>query len=115
MNTLCHVEYFVTNLDRSQAFYEGVFGWTFREFMGGTMRVFGVGDTHIGGLMLRESVTPSDTPSLWFKVESLDDSCAKSVQLGGSIVGERSEVPGVGWSIQVKDPDGNLVGLVQYN
>jgi uncharacterized protein len=115
MNTLCHVEYFVTDLDRAQRFYEGIFGWEFREYMGGTMRVFGIGETHIGGLMRRDTVAPGESPSLWFQVASLDESCARATAHGGRVVGERSEVPGVGWSIQVSDPDGNLVGLVQYD
>lgn len=114
MNTLCHVEYEVTDLVRSQAFYQGLFGWDFRSFFDG-MVVFGQGETHIGGLMKAETVTPGKSPALYFQVESLDGSLAKTTALGGSTPNERHPVPGVGWSVTVLDPDGNLVGLVQYD
>ncbi|HLO99399.1 MAG TPA: VOC family protein [Fimbriimonas sp.] len=114
MNTLCHVEYEVTDLVKSQAFYQGLFGWDFRAFFDG-MVIFGKGDEHIGGLMKVESVTAGKSPALYFKVESLDDCLAKAVALGGSAPNERHPVPGVGWSVTVLDPDGNLVGLVQYD
>lgn len=115
MNTLCHIEFNVRDLDRSQSFYEGLFGWTFRSFMGGQMRIFGQGDTHIGGLMLSDEVGAGASPSVWFQVASLDETTARAVQLGGKVTGERMEVPGMGWSITVSDPDGNTVGLVEYN
>lgn len=114
MNQLCHVEYQVTDIDRSRSFYEGLFGWTFRQFMP-EMVVFGQGETHIGGLMLADRVNAAESPSLWFQVESLDESCARATALGGIVDGEKSPVPGVGWSIVVRDPDGNGVGLVQYD
>lgn len=112
-NNLCHVEYFVRDLDRAQAFYQGLFGWDFAAF-GDNMRVFGLQGTHIGSLAKRETVNAGDSPSLWFQVENLDAMMSRAVALGGQIASERSEVPSVGWSGVVTDPDGNAVGLVQY-
>ena len=112
-NNLCHVEYLVRDLDRAQAFYQGLFGWDFAAF-GDDMRVFGLQGTHIGGLAKRETVNAGDSPSLWFQVENLDAMMSRAVALGGQIASERSEVPSVGWSGVVTDPDGNAVGLVQY-
>lgn len=113
MNTLCHIEYDVTDLVRSQKFYEGLFGWEFRSFVEG-MVVFGIGDQHIGGLMQREEVVVGKSPNLWFQVANLDEMTAKAVELGGAAPEEKTPVPGVGWSTTVLDPDGNIVGLVQY-
>lgn len=114
MNHVCHVEYFVEDIARAQKFYEGLFGWNFRSFFEG-MVIFGQGETHIGGLMQKDEFTVGDTPSIWYQVESLDDMIAKAKSLGGSADEEKSPVPGVGVSTVVKDPDGNLVGLVQYD
>ena len=114
MNSICHIEYFVSDLDRSQKFYEGLFGWTFRSFFEG-MVIFGNGDEHIGGLMKSDSVTPGTSPSIWFKVESLDAMIQKVGELGGSAPNEKHPVPGVGHSVAVLDPDGNQVGLVEYD
>lgn len=112
-NSICHIEFQVTDLARSQAFYEGLFGWTFRSFMDG-MVVFGIGDQHIGGLQKVDKPTPGDSPSIWFRVENLDDLAAKARQLGGSTPHDKHPVPGVGHSLAIVDPDGNAVGLVQY-
>lgn len=114
MNDICHIEFNVTDLDRAQAFYEGMFGWTFQSFMGGQMRTFGLGEKHLGGLMLVEEVGPGASPSVWFQVESVDAMCAKAASLGGALGSPKMDVPGVGWSAQVKDLDGNLVGLVEF-
>lgn len=114
MNNVCHIEFAVTDMDRAQSFYAAIFGWTFREFMGGQMRVFGTGDDHVGGLMLESDVKPGRTPSIWFQVADLNAMVAAALANGGTVLAERSEVPGVGWSAQVADPDGNPVGLVEY-
>lgn len=109
---LCHVEYNVTDIERSKDFYGALFGWDFRQFTD-DMVVFGQGETHIGGLMKGEPDC-GGSPSLWFKVDSLDETGAKAQQMGGKIAGEKGEVPGVGWSMLLHDPDGNSVGIVQY-
>jgi uncharacterized protein len=114
MNTVCHVEFDCTDLDRSQAFYTALFGWTFREFMGGEMRIFGVGDSHIGGLSKKASVTPGRSPSVWFQVEDLDRLIAAAESHGCGILEPKHPLPGVGFSACVADPDGNPVGLVHY-
>ena len=114
MNTICHIEYFVTDLDRAQAFYGGLFAWDFRSFVEG-MVVFGIGDQHIGGLMKTDKVEAGRSPGIWFKVADLDGMIAKTLALGGSTPNEKHPVPGVGWSITVRDPDGNDVGFVQFD
>lgn len=113
LNNLCHVEYFVTDIARSQAFYESLFGWNFQSFTP-DMVVFGIGDQHIGGLMKKDVVNAGDSPSLWFRVASLEATLAKAVQVGGFTDGEKSPVPGVGFSSVIKDPDGNAVGIVEF-
>lgn len=113
MNTLCHVEFQVTDVARAQAFYEAMFGWNFRQFTP-DMVVFGIGDEHIGGLIRSDEVEIGNSPSLWFKVADLDASVQTARNSGGEGDGEKSEVPGVGYSTVVTDPDGNSVGLVQY-
>ncbi|MBS1709588.1 MAG: VOC family protein [Armatimonadetes bacterium] len=113
MNTVCHIEIEVTNVPRSQAFYEGLFAWTFRSFTD-SMVVFGVGENHIGGLQRVDQVMPGETPSVWIKVADLETLMENAVALGGSVVRGREPVPHVGWSAQLADPDGNRIGIVQY-
>lgn len=113
MNTVCHIEIQVTDLDRAEAFYTAVFGWTFRSFIPG-MRIFGSGETHIGGLMEVEQVKPGLSPSVWIQVADLDAILSTVTSHGGKIESEKSEVPSVGWSASFSDPEGSHIGVVQY-
>jgi hypothetical protein len=113
-NTFCHIEFHCTDMKRAQAFYEGMFEWTFRSF-GDDMVVFGKGDQHLGGLQKADSVTPGASPSVWIEADDLEAYMAKAKSLGGKVVSEKSQVPNVGWSAMVADPDGNHVGLVQFS
>ena len=111
---ICHIEWNVTDLARAQKFYEGMFDWKFQGFTD-SMVTFGSGDKHIGGLFRTDKVEPGSSPSVWFEVESIDDSIERATKVGGSKGTEKSPVPHVGWSATVKDPDGNQVGLVQFD
>lgn len=112
-NGICHVEFESTNLARTQAFLEEMFGWTFRSF-GETMVVFGLGDTHVGGLQKVDAVTTGSSPSIWIEVDDLDAYLSRAERMGGGIKSARSPVPGVGFSGQISDPDGNTLGLVEF-
>lgn len=113
-NRVCHIEFDVTDLARSQAFYSALFGWDFRAFME-TMVIFGFGDDHIGGLMKVDQVQSGKSPSIWFQVENLEAMQSTAAANGGRADVEITPVPGVGNSTIVHDPDGNPVGLVQYD
>lgn len=111
-NTVCHIEFDVTDLHRAQAFYEGLFGWSFRSF--GEMVVFAAGDEHIGGMTRVDEVKAGASPSVWFDVVDLDEILAKATHLGAKSLAEKQMLPGVGFTAQVADLDGNPIGLVQF-
>lgn len=113
-NRVCHIEFDVTDLARAQAFYAALFGWTFRPFMD-SMVIFGIGEEHIGGLMKVDEVHSGKSPSIWFQVENLESMQSAATANGGSANADISPVPGVGHSTIVHDPDGNPIGLVQYD
>jgi predicted enzyme related to lactoylglutathione lyase len=112
-NSPCHIEIEVSDLGRSQEFNSALFGWRFSPFIP-NMVVFGVGDEHFGGLMKVERVEPGRSPSVWFRVKDLDASVALDTANGGSSLEPKGEVPGLGWSAVVTDPDGNRVRLVVH-
>lgn len=111
-NRICHVEFEVTDLERAQHFFEVLFGWTFRPF--GDMVVFGAGEDHVGGLTKVDAPRPGGTPSVWFDVEDLDGVLAKAAGMQAKVLAEKHPLPGIGYSAQIADPDGNPVGLVEF-
>ncbi|MBS1721681.1 MAG: VOC family protein [Armatimonadetes bacterium] len=112
-NTICHVEWDVTDLARAQEFYGALFDWTFRQF-GDDMVVFGTGEQHLGGFMKVDAVKAGSSPSIWIEVEDLEAQLAKAQGIGARVIKGKSAVPNVGWSGQVSDPDGNSIGMVQF-
>ena len=46
-------------------------------------------------------------------VDDLDAYVAKVTAAGGAIVTPRTPVPGVGWFVNFRDPEGNVVGIFQ--
>ena len=111
---LCHVEILVTDLAKAKVFYQSVFDWDWSEFIPGAMDAFSIAGRHIGGLMLAETVTPGDSPSLWFKVLDIDETLRKAEKAGGKQREPKSEVTHVGWSATFTDLDGTTIGIVQY-
>jgi len=112
-NEVCHIEWEVTNMERSQRFYQEMFDWKFQPF-GDQMTTFGSGDKHIGGLFKRDKVNPGTSPSIWIEADDIDHYIKRASQAGGSSGTEKQMVPSVGWTATIKDPDGNSVGLVQF-
>src|SRR5262249_54284516 len=110
---VCHVERNVTDLDRAQKFYDTLFEWELKSF-GDEMVVFGTGTEHIGGLSKTATVGAGDSPSVWLECPNIDDILQKASPAGGSIASEKKPLQGVGYTALIKDPDGNPVGLVQF-
>lgn len=112
MNTVCHIEFEVTDFDRAQSFFEAVFGWSFREF--GPMRVFSAGESHIGGLFKADVVKPMTFTAIWIQVEDVEACAGRASTSGGTTLKGKYEIPGVGWGAEIADPDGNPIGLVEF-
>lgn len=112
-NTVCHIEYNTTDLDRAQGFYESLFGWSFQPF-GDRMRTFSHDGQHVGALLKVETVMAGDSPSVWFDVADIDATLAQAESLGGRVTMPKDKVPNVGWCGVALDLDGNAIGLVQF-
>jgi predicted enzyme related to lactoylglutathione lyase len=70
-----------------------------------------------GGLMKRQHpVTGNDGVIAYVctvGVDDLDKSFTRGVELGATVALPRMPIPGVGWLAYLKDPEGNVFGLMQ--
>ena len=71
-----------------------------------------------GGLLPRPTVSPGETAAVnafvcTAQVASLDETLATGESLGARIALPKMPVTGIGWLAYIKDPDGNLLGLLQ--
>jgi predicted enzyme related to lactoylglutathione lyase len=125
-----HFEIHASEPVASRAFYEQVFGWRFHRWEGAPYWLVSTGDGNPmtgepdsepgidGGLVERVGPAPAEGQPVNSFVVTVDvPDCAGYVQraltAGGSVAVPLSAVPGIGWLAYVKDPDGNILGLMQ--
>ncbi len=124
-----HFEIQATNRPALAKFYENVFGWnhvsapgmpytllgpTGEDPSSGEAPSEGIG----GGMMDRNGPAPEDGAGLngfvcVIQTDDLDETHRQVGKHGGKIVVEPMAVQGVGRVFYFKDPDGNLVGVMQ--
>lgn len=97
-------------------FYAGQFGWeTLHEMdMGpmGTYRIFGRGETQMGGMMTKPAEMPSSTWGYYISVDAIDAAIGRVNANGGTVRMGPIEVPGGSWIAQGVDPQGASFNLV---
>jgi len=103
-------------------YYSALLGWSFtkQEAMDYWLVDTGSADQPgiNGGLVRRPVAGPAESQAVnaficTVQVDSLDETLAANAGLGGVVALPKMPVPGVGWLAYVKDPDGNILGLLQ--
>jgi len=116
MARVIHFDLMVPDPERAGRFYEQAFGWKIQKWEGpmeywlittGEKSEPGID----GGMSKGEpNLTGAE---LTLDVTSVDEAAKGVTEAGGSVVREKSAVPGVGWLVSVKDTEGNVFGLMQ--
>lgn len=118
-----HFEIHASDPERVQAFYRTLFGWQFQSW-GGPVEywVITTGDAGQpginGGLVRRRGPAPTEGQAVnafvcTVDVSDLDATLASLPAAGGTLALPRMAVPGVGWLAYIKDPGGNILGVMQ--
>ncbi len=98
---------------KASAFYQELFGWSENTMeMGemGTYRMLNIGERTVAGMM----ATPEGVPSHWLgyvQVEDVDATAEKIAAAGGNIMMPPFDIPNMGRSAIVTDPQGAAFGL----
>lgn len=98
-----YIEFPVLDLQRTRAFYEGIFGWSFQEW-GDTYLSFNDGRLD-GGFSLSEEITPKGGPLVILYAVDLEGTRAAVLEHGGTIEKEIFDFPG-GRRFHFIDPNG---------
>lgn len=109
-----HVEFPAEDVERAKRFYGELFGWTFREFegMAGYFLFQGGPGNASGAIGKRGDVVPEQV-LVYMTVDSIEESLARAVELGGSVVTPSTQVPESGWFAVIDDGEGNHIGFWQ--
>jgi predicted enzyme related to lactoylglutathione lyase len=110
-----HIEIPADDTKRARAFYEGLFGSTFTDTQFGDYALYATasGEQGVsGGLGKRGETAPMSTRN-YVSVDSIEAALARAVELGGRVIENKDEVPGVGWWAVIADTEGNELGIFE--
>ncbi len=113
----CWTELATRDAQRAAVFYAQLLGWKARVVMhdSSPATLFLVKDTPVAGL-LQLNGEPPIPPSNWmvcFEVESADDTVEQARRLGGGVSTESTDIPGVGRSADLTDPQGAPFSILE--
>ncbi|HEU5041075.1 MAG TPA: VOC family protein [Gemmatimonadales bacterium] len=118
-----HFEIHASDPASVQPFYQRLFGWRFQSW-GGPMEYWvittGTGPEPgiDGGLLRRRGPAPAEGQAVnafvcTVDVPDVDATLAQLGDVGGTLAFAKMAVPGIGWLAYIKDPDGNILGIMQ--
>ncbi len=112
-NPIQHVEWRTRDRERLKNFYGSVFGWKFKEEMGGgyTMVDFGLEDMAGGIFAIPPDQQMPTSVCNYVTVEDLGPYEEKIRASGGNVMISAQEIPGYGWFTIFGDPDGNVLAM----
>lgn len=122
MSRITHFEIHASQPQALIDFYTALLGWSFSKWGEVDYWLITTGPAEEpginGGLLPRRGDAPVEMQAVnsfvcTAQVTSLDDTLAKATSLGGTLAVPKMPIPGVGWLAYVKDPDGNIFGLMQ--
>jgi predicted enzyme related to lactoylglutathione lyase len=114
----CHFAINADDVQRAKTFYEGVFGWTFEPWGPPDFyQIKNAGQGVLGALQGRRELVPG-VPIKGYEatmgVEDIKATIAAVEAGGGKILMQPFRIEGVGELIFFQDPEGNMVGAMQY-
>ena len=112
-NPFVHVELNTQDVAKAKGFYTKLFDWKLEDMPmeDGTYTLIHVGEGTGGGIMQHPM---KGAPSMWLSyvlVDDVDASTKKVKALGGTVMKDKTEVPGMGWLAIIADPTGAHLGL----
>jgi len=117
--TLRHFAINADDVPRAKRFYEQVFGWTFDPWGPPDFyQIKNAGKGLLGALQGRRELKPGVRVAGYevsLGVEDLKATIAAVETNGGRVLMQPYRIEGVGELIYFEDPEGNLVGAMQYD
>ncbi|MDP1699875.1 MAG: VOC family protein [Aestuariivirga sp.] len=125
MNPVVHFEMPAENRQRMAEFYSKTFGWK-TQMLGKDMGNYVIATTTEsdekgpkkpgainGGFFTKSDDMPAQYPSVVVAVDDINDSMKKVMTAGGKVLGDPTEIPGVGQYVSFFDTEGNRVSMLQ--
>lgn len=106
---IVHVELASTDLARSEEFYSSLFGWSFTAMDDNYVLFMDAGGKLGGGFSTM--LEAGSGTVVYLLSPDINATLAAVTAAGGTVVSQRTEIPGIGFYAVFSDPDGNPIGL----
>ena len=121
MNRVIHFDLFADDPARASEFYEKSFGWKFEKWEGEGMVYWLIttgpdSEPGInGGMAKRDKEWGKGTSvgAITISVADIDEAIRNVEKFGGEMMMKKMALPKVGWFANFKDPEGNVLSLMQ--
>ena len=109
---IVHVEIPAANVESAGKFYQDLFGWKIQPMpeMNYSMWEAGNGDEY-GGFPQVSDDNPAGQVLVYIASDDIEADLKKVEKLGGKVLHQKTEIPGMGWFGVFQDPTGNTLGL----
>ncbi|MBK6791382.1 MAG: VOC family protein [Anaerolineales bacterium] len=108
---IVHVEIPAQNVDATAGFYQALFGWKVQPVPEMNYTMYEDGSGSGGGFPLVSAENPAGQVLVYIDSIDIVKDLEKVVQLGGKVIREKTEIPGMGWYGVFQDPTGNVLAL----
>ena len=108
---IVHIEIPAADSVKAGEFYQQLFGWKIETDTTMNYTMWAPAEGVGGGFSpLGEAVKPGDV-LLHVDSDDIEADLKRIKELGGTILSEKTEIPGIGWFALFKDPTGNRLSL----
>lgn len=108
-----HVEIPAENVGAAGAFYQELFGWKIMPMPEMNYVMWEAADSSGGGFPQISEESPAGRVTVYIDSDDVDADLEKVKMLGGKVLNEKTEIPGMGWFGIFQDPDGNILAVYQ--
>ena len=107
-----HVEWCCQDIEQTATFFQALFGWEFKAF-GNNYLLYSPARGPAVGLLRSERMIAGENCLVFVTVDNIESHLQHATAIGGKVHVKKTAIPKYGWYAQVKDPEGNIVGLFE--
>ena len=108
---IVHVEIPAVNVEGAGKFYESLFGWKLQHIPEMNYTMWEDGSGSGGGFPAVSDENPAGQVLVYIDSDDIEADLKKVEQLGGNVLREKTEIPGMGWFGVFQDPTGNVLAI----
>jgi len=109
---IVHVEIPAANVESAGKFYQDLFGWKIQPMPERNYSMWEVGNgDEYGGFPQVSDDNPAGQVLVYIASDDIEADLKKVEKLGGKVLHQKTEIPGMGWFGVFQDPTGNTLGL----